>query len=140
MAQRRESEETDEEFSDAERLRAAVHYTVACLCQEVAEDKDIQFSKQAIAAVSEITFRQCDTFAQDLERFAKHAKRITVKPEDVKLLCRRSNSLLRYITQKSEELTLKKLEGKAKKKKTSGRTSEEPAGPAAADSEDSNMA
>ncbi|XP_060114918.1 centromere protein S [Heteronotia binoei] len=140
MARRRESEETEEEFSDSERLRAAVHYTVACLCEEVAEDKEIQFSKQAIAAISEITFRQCDTFAQDLERFAKHAKRITVKPEDVKLLCRRSNSLLKYITQKSEELTLKKTEEKAKKKKASGRTSDEHVGPATADSEDSNMA
>ncbi|XP_015283307.1 PREDICTED: centromere protein S-like [Gekko japonicus] len=122
------------------RLRAAVHYTVACLCEEVAEDKEIHFSKQAIAAISEITFRQCDTFAQDLERFAKHAKRITIKPEDVKLLSRRSNSLLKYITQKSEELTLKKTEEKAKKKKTSSRTSDEHVGPAAADSEDSNMA
>ncbi|XP_077168448.1 centromere protein S isoform X2 [Paroedura picta] len=122
------------------RLRAAVHYTVAYLCEEVAEDKGIQFSKQAIAAISEITFRQCDTFAQDLERFARHAKRITVKTEDVKLLARRSNSLLNYITQKSEELTLKKTEEKAKKKKSSTRTSDEHMGPAAADSEDSNMA
>ncbi|XP_048374668.1 centromere protein S [Sphaerodactylus townsendi] len=140
MARRRESEETDEHFSDAERLKAAVHFTVAGLCEEVAEDKGIQFSKQAVAAISEITFRQCDSFAQDLEMFAKHAKRITVKPEDVKLLCRRSNSLLKYITHMSEELTLKKAEGKAKKKKTSSRTSDELAGRVAADSEDSNMA
>uniref|UniRef100_A0A8D2LC50 Centromere protein S n=1 Tax=Varanus komodoensis TaxID=61221 RepID=A0A8D2LC50_VARKO len=42
-----------------QRLKAAVHYTVACLCEEVAEDKATQFSKQAIAAISEITFRQC---------------------------------------------------------------------------------
>ncbi|XP_054857113.1 centromere protein S isoform X2 [Eublepharis macularius] len=144
MARRRDEafEEADERFSDPERLRAAVHYTVACLCEEVAEDKEIQFSKQAIAAISEMTFRQCDIFAQDLEMFAKHAKRITVKPEDVKLLSRRSNSLLKYITQKSEELTLKKP---AKKKRTSGtknggKISDEQAGPAVADSEDSNMA
>lgn len=44
-----------------QRLKAAVHYTVGCLCQEVEEDKDVQFSKQSIAAISEITFRQCGT-------------------------------------------------------------------------------
>ncbi|KFQ67287.1 Centromere protein S, partial [Phaethon lepturus] len=125
-----------------QRLKAAVHYTVGCLCQEVAEDKDMQFSKQSIAAISEITFRQCENFAKDLEMFARHAKRSTVTTEDVKLLARRSNSLLKYITQKSEELTSYNMEKKESKKKKSsaakgGRTSGEQA---AAESEDSNMA
>lgn len=42
-----------------QRLKAAVHYTVGCLCEEVALDKQVQFSKQTIAAISEVTFRQC---------------------------------------------------------------------------------
>uniref|UniRef100_A0A8C3K4C8 Centromere protein S n=1 Tax=Calidris pygmaea TaxID=425635 RepID=A0A8C3K4C8_9CHAR len=100
-----------------QRLKAAVHYTVGCLCQDVAEDKDVQFSKQTIAAISEITFRQCETFAKDLEMFARHAKRSTVTTEDVKLLARRSTSLLKYITQKSEEITSSNMEQKEKKKK-----------------------
>uniref|UniRef100_A0A8C6Y078 Centromere protein S n=1 Tax=Naja naja TaxID=35670 RepID=A0A8C6Y078_NAJNA len=79
--------------AEAQRLKAAFHYTVACLCQEVAEDKNIQFSKQSIAAISEISLRQCEIFAKDLEMFAKHGKRGTINVEDVKLLARRSNSL-----------------------------------------------
>ncbi|KFW67924.1 Centromere protein S, partial [Pygoscelis adeliae] len=128
-----------------QRLKAAVHYTVGCLCQDVAEDKDMQFSKQTIAAISEITFRQCENFAKDLEMFARHAKRSTVTTEDVKLLARRSNSLLKYITQKSEELASSNMEQKEKKKKKKssaakgGRTSGEQA-PAVTESEDSNMA
>ncbi|XP_047647680.1 centromere protein S isoform X3 [Phacochoerus africanus] len=43
----------------SDRLKAAVHYTVGCLCEEVASDKDMPFSKQTIAAISEVTFRQC---------------------------------------------------------------------------------
>ncbi|KFQ53982.1 Centromere protein S, partial [Pelecanus crispus] len=126
-----------------QRLKAAVHYTVGCLCQDVAEDKDVQFSKQTIAAIAEITFRQCENFAKDLEMFARHAKRSTVTTEDVKLLARRSNSLLKYITQKSEELASSNMEQKEKKKKKSsaakgGRTSGEQE--AAVESEDSNMA
>ncbi|XP_009948110.1 PREDICTED: centromere protein S-like, partial [Leptosomus discolor] len=126
-----------------QRLKAAVHYTVGCLCQELAEDKDVQFSKQTVAAISEITFRQCETFAKDLEMFARHAKRSTVTTEDVKLLARRSNSLLKYITQRSEELASSNMEQKEKKKKKSRaakdrRTSAEQA--AVSESEDSNMA
>ncbi|XP_039223575.1 centromere protein S isoform X1 [Crotalus tigris] len=79
--------------TEEQRLKAAFHYTVACLCEEVAEDKNIKFSRQTIAAISEITFRQCEIFAKDLEMFAKHGKRSTINVEDVKLLARRSNSL-----------------------------------------------
>uniref|UniRef100_A0A452VGZ3 Centromere protein S n=2 Tax=Ursus TaxID=9639 RepID=A0A452VGZ3_URSMA len=100
-----------------ERLKAAVHYTVGCLCEEVASDREIPFSKQTIAAISELTFRQCETFAKDLEMFARHAKRSTINTEDVKLLARRSNSLLKYISEKNEELTQFNTEQKAKKKK-----------------------
>uniref|UniRef100_G3T417 Centromere protein S n=1 Tax=Loxodonta africana TaxID=9785 RepID=G3T417_LOXAF len=90
-----EDEEAEEQqrFSYQQRLKAAVHYTVGCLCEEVASDKEMQFSKQTIAAISEVTFRQCENFAKDLEMFARHAKRSTINTEDVKLLARRSNSL-----------------------------------------------
>ncbi|XP_006885826.1 PREDICTED: centromere protein S [Elephantulus edwardii] len=90
-----EDEETEEQqhFSYQQRLKAAVHYTVGRLCEEVASDKEIQFSKQTIAAISELTFRQCENFAKDLEMFARHAKRSTINTDDVKLLARRSNSL-----------------------------------------------
>uniref|UniRef100_A0A8C5KI76 Centromere protein S n=1 Tax=Jaculus jaculus TaxID=51337 RepID=A0A8C5KI76_JACJA len=63
--------EEQQEFSYQQRLKAAVHYTVGCLCNEVALDKEVQFSKQTIAAISEVTFRQCEHFAKDLEMFAR---------------------------------------------------------------------
>ncbi|XP_052509371.1 centromere protein S [Budorcas taxicolor] len=115
-----EEEEWSEEqqsFSYRQRLKAAVHYTVGCLCEEVSSDKDVQFSKQTIAAISEVTFGQCENFAKDLEMFARHAKRSTVNTEDVKLLARRSHSLLKYITEKNEDIAQLNLERKAKKKK-----------------------
>ncbi|NWZ51855.1 CENPS protein, partial [Haliaeetus albicilla] len=125
-----------------QRLKAAVHYTVGCLCQDVAENKEVQFSKQTIAAIAEITFRQCGTEGYFLI-LCRHAKRSTVTTEDVKLLARRSNSLLKYITQKSDELISSNMEQKEKKKKKSsaakgGRTSGEQV--IATESEDSNMA
>ncbi|XP_064326357.1 centromere protein S [Phalacrocorax carbo] len=134
--------EGEERLLLTQRLKAAVHYTVGCLCQDAAEDKDIQFSKQTIAAISEITFRQCENFARDLEMFARHAKRSTVTTEDVKLLARRSNSLLKYITQKSEEITASNMEQKKKKKSSAvkgGRSSGEKEA-AVTESEDSDVA
>ncbi|XP_059722856.1 centromere protein S isoform X2 [Haemorhous mexicanus] len=74
----------------------------------------------------------------------RHAKRTTVTTEDVKLLARRSNSLLKYITQKSEELASSNMEQKEKKKKKSSAAKGErtPGEQEAAvtENEDSNMA
>ncbi|XP_007900348.1 centromere protein S [Callorhinchus milii] len=106
-----------------QRLRAAVHYTVGCLCQEVGEDKGKEFNKQTIAAIAETTFRQCEIFAQDLELFSRHGKRSTVNTEDVKLLSRRSTALQKFITKKCDDLASDNVEkktlftaGKGKKK------------------------
>nr|XP_012329851.2 centromere protein S [Aotus nancymaae] len=118
MEEEAEAEE-QQRFSYQQRLKAAVHYTVGCLCEEVALDKGMQFSRQTIAAISELTFRQCENFAKDLEMFARHARRTTINTEDVKLLARRSDSLLKYITDKSEEITHINLERKARRKKKS---------------------
>ncbi|NWI10601.1 CENPS protein, partial [Crypturellus soui] len=83
-------------FGGLQRLKAAVHYTVGCLCQDVAEEQELQFSKQTIAAISEITFRQCGTeLCVNFPFSCRHAKRSTVTLDDVKLLARRSSSLVR---------------------------------------------
>ncbi|KAM8916944.1 centromere protein S isoform 1-T1 [Spinachia spinachia] len=57
-------------------------------------------------------------FAKDLEAFARHAKRSTVSPEDVKLVARRSTALSVYIQNKSEELI---QEHRDLKKKNTGK-------------------
>ncbi|XP_038677884.1 centromere protein S [Scyliorhinus canicula] len=105
----------------SQRLRAAVHYTVGHLCQEVGEDKKIKFSKQTIAAIAETTFRQCENFATDLEIFAKHGKRTTVNTDDAKLLARRSKALLNFITEKCNELATNNAEQKEKRALTTGK-------------------
>ncbi|XP_077314119.1 centromere protein S [Lithobates pipiens] len=116
------AEDEERRVQRIQRLKAAVHYTVGGLCQDVAEDKEIQFSKQAIAAISEITFRQCEIlisikrFAKDLEMFARHGKRSTINVDDVKLISRRSRSLHAHISAYGEEIASNNQEQKAKKK------------------------
>ncbi|KAK5616032.1 hypothetical protein CRENBAI_018487 [Crenichthys baileyi] len=101
-----------------QRLKAAVHYTVGRLCQRIGEEHRREFSRQTVAAIAETTFRECDTFAKDLEAFARHAKRSTVSAEDVKLLARRSTALSIHIQNKSEELAQEQRESR---KKSSGK-------------------
>ncbi|KAM3922517.1 centromere protein S [Leptodactylus fuscus] len=135
------AEEDEQRQSHTQRLKAAVHYTVGSLCQEIAEDKQVNFSKQAIAAISEITFRQCETFAKDLEMFARHGKRSTINMDDVKLLSRRSRSLHAHISAYSDEIAASNQEQKEKRKKKSLSTAKRRSDgdSAVADSEDHNM-
>ncbi|XP_075046356.1 centromere protein S isoform X2 [Mixophyes fleayi] len=137
------AEEDEGQFNDTQRLKAAVHYTVGGLCQEVADDKEVTFSQQAIAAISEITFRQCESFAKDLELFARHAKRTTINMDDVKLVSRRSRSLHAHITACSEEIASSNQGQKEKRKKKSvgaGKGQRRSEGDSAVpDSEEQNM-
>ncbi|MGH0121714.1 UNVERIFIED_CONTAM: hypothetical protein FKN15_000186 [Acipenser sinensis] len=117
--------EEQRNFTQTQRLKAAVHYATGLFCQEVAEHKEVEFSKQTIAAIAETTFRQCEIFARDLEAFARHAKRTTVNGEDVKLTARRSNALFSFITQRSEELVSNNQEQKEKRKRAGGKAKKE---------------
>ncbi|XP_045154135.1 centromere protein S-like [Echinops telfairi] len=110
--------------TDQQKLKATVHRTVDCLCKEVAAEKEMQFSKQTVAAISEVLFA-CENFAKVLEMFARHEKRSTINTDDGKLLARRSHSLLKYITEKNEGIAQVNLEQKAKKKKKPERGNQE---------------
>ncbi|XP_026866727.2 centromere protein S isoform X2 [Electrophorus electricus] len=110
----------DDKEAYSQRLKAAVHYTVGRLCQNAVADCEMEVSRQAIAAIAETTFRQCDIFAKELEAFARHAKRHTVTTDDVKLLARKSTAL-----QKSEELALNNQELKKRKKNATKRKSKD---------------
>ncbi|KAL2090617.1 hypothetical protein ACEWY4_012880 [Coilia grayii] len=111
----------DETFADNQRLKAAVHFTTGQICQTIADDGGRKFSRQTIAAIAETAFRQCDTFAKDLEWFARHAKRNTVNVEDVKLLSRHSTALFTHIQQRSDELASAHQEQKEKRKKSTAK-------------------
>ncbi|XP_007253446.3 centromere protein S [Astyanax mexicanus] len=111
----------DESEAHSQRLKAAVHYTVGKICKNLTSEYEREFSRQAVAAMAEITFRQCDTFAKDLEAFARHAKRQNINMDDVKLLARRSTALYNYIQQKSEEVAQTNQELKEKRKKNAAR-------------------
>ncbi|CAB3984431.1 centromere S-like [Paramuricea clavata] len=129
-----EDDNFDEEFENLEnkqRLKAALHYTVGKICEEIGEEASLRYSKHFIAALTETTFKQIDSFATDLELFAKHAKRTVINSDDVVLLSRRSSVLNQHMKERSQELNeahvierANKKSKKAKKQKTLTTTDE----------------
>ncbi|XP_067659006.1 centromere protein S-like [Haliotis asinina] len=104
-----------DDLSYDQRLKAAVHYTVVRICREVGDDLNVSINKQVVACIAETTWRQFETYSHDLEMFARHAKRSTVLPEDVKLLVRKSPKLLEHINSLHRQLIAHKEEPSRKR-------------------------
>ncbi|KAL7532811.1 hypothetical protein ACHAXR_004862 [Thalassiosira sp. AJA248-18] len=91
--------EVDQSF--AYELRSALHLAVGkiCLAEDNAERDDagmssgspaLAMSKDAIVALTDLTYHYSTSlFANDLVAFSKHAKRATVKTDDVLLMARK---------------------------------------------------
>uniref|UniRef100_A0A914VLZ0 Centromere protein S n=1 Tax=Plectus sambesii TaxID=2011161 RepID=A0A914VLZ0_9BILA len=75
------------------------------MCEERDEGSHMSFSREFIAQLGQLTFDfLSDTWAKDLELFARHAKRTSVNVDDVKLLVRNNPSLLAALTEESDAI------------------------------------
>jgi Histones H3 and H4 len=101
------------------RVKAALHFAIGKKCEESSSENGMNYSKAFIALLTEVVTESAELFAQDLECFAKHAKRTTVTADDVKLLCRRNRSiqehLEKYLSNNEKHGPAK---GKQRKRKT----------------------
>ncbi|KAL8606503.1 hypothetical protein ACOMHN_037734 [Nucella lapillus] len=98
-------EQEYEDLTHRQKLRAAMHYSSLKLCQDAEDKYAMTVDQQVVAAITETVWRQVESFAVDLELFAKHARRSVISPDDVKLLVRRNPCLLKHIQEVHEELT-----------------------------------
>lgn len=92
--------------SEKERFKQVIHYTVSKICEDIQHQHtdEITFTKQTIATIAEITFRQSQIIAKDLESFAHHAKRKRITTDDVMLCARRSPALLQHLEEFKQKL------------------------------------
>lgn len=133
-------EEEYQVLSSRQRLKAALHYTTMKICQETEEKYDLSISQQVVAVIAETLWRQAESFAVDLEMFARHARRSVISPDDVKLLVRRNSHLLKHIQQVHAEQTAGREEPKKRVRKTQKSMVNSESSTAAQDTEDnSNM-
>ncbi|POY71402.1 hypothetical protein BMF94_5714 [Rhodotorula taiwanensis] len=97
MARGRKAEEGDEPLS-RQSLKAAIWYTVTKIAQEEELSLPFAASEHFVAALAEVVFQQALTLGKDLESFAKHAGRLTINAEDVKLASRRNEPMYESLT------------------------------------------
>ena len=83
-----EGEAQSEQEKRLERLRAAVGLTTHDICTEVGTQREVQFSPQVVAVLSQLTMDKIARVGEDLEAFAQHGKRTVITGDDVKLLTR----------------------------------------------------
>ncbi|XP_021927434.1 centromere protein S-like isoform X1 [Zootermopsis nevadensis] len=105
-----------EGLSHEEKLRLSVLRDVSKICQEVGGQIKMELEKDVINLIGELIWKKMRVISQDLEHFAKHAKRTTINAEDVKLLTRRNPSLVNL-----QRATVCEMADKAAKKKRQGK-------------------
>ncbi|KAL4705907.1 hypothetical protein ACJJTC_017489 [Scirpophaga incertulas] len=86
-----------EALSRNQKTRAALHRDVRALCAETCHFLGLEITKSAMDIISELVYKKIDVYGQDLEAFAKHAKRSTINSDDIKLLVRRNPSLKAHL-------------------------------------------
>ncbi|KAJ9598785.1 hypothetical protein L9F63_026680 [Diploptera punctata] len=97
-----------------EKLRVTIHSDVHKISKEVAEQINMELDELSTSLIAELIWKKMKVISQDLEQFAKHAKRTTINAEDVKLLVRRNPSLKANISKMADEAVKKKRQSKDK--------------------------
>jgi len=75
------------------RLKAALWYSIGRITDDETLKHNVNATPQFIGALMELVWAQIGTAATDLECFARHAGRNTIRVEDVLLLGRRNEGL-----------------------------------------------
>ncbi|KAK6197323.1 kinetochore component CENP-S-domain-containing protein [Scheffersomyces amazonensis] len=102
---------TKEEISN--QLKSSVYLMVAKMVED--RIKDLQTSDQYkenpliatptfIATLVELVFNQITSLGEDLELFAHHASRSTIKPSDLYMVTRKNEVLTNYLKELEEKL------------------------------------
>ncbi|CEG45328.1 apoptosis-inducing taf9-like domain 1 family protein [Plasmopara halstedii] len=94
-------------------MRQSILYTVGRICDEEAENQQHEhrararpkLSKEAMALVADLVYKQAEVMATELQFFARHANRKMIKTEDVILLARKQPNLT-YLLEKYQRENL----------------------------------
>lgn len=87
--------------STEEKLKSALWYSIGRSVDSLAS-ADQNATPQFIGALAELVWSQVENVAQDLEAFAHHAGRDTVRSQDVVMLGRRNEGLKELLQKEAE--------------------------------------
>ncbi|CAI5724043.1 unnamed protein product [Peronospora effusa] len=98
--------------SEELRMRQSILYTVGRICDDEGPQKQNYghhtrpvISKEAMALIADLVYKQSEVMATELQFFARHANRKIIKSEDV-MLCARKHPNLTNLLQKYQRETL----------------------------------
>ncbi|XP_047103067.1 centromere protein S-like isoform X1 [Schistocerca piceifrons] len=101
-----------------EILKIILFQEVDRVVTETSKEIGVTCSSEVVNVFAEMAWKKARSIAEDLELFAKHAKRSMVSSDDVKLVVRRNPSLVSTITELEEKMgtSKKKVQRKERKK------------------------
>ena len=71
------------EYLSKQKLKAALHYFVGKICESESKNENIPpIKRSTISTLTELAFGFTETLGTDLEAFARHARRVTIQPEE----------------------------------------------------------
>lgn len=95
---------TQHTAANEERLKAALWHSTGKAVDAVAVENNFNATPQFIGSLTELVHSKITTAATDLERFAKHADRLTINSKDVQLLARNNEALESILKEKAENV------------------------------------
>ncbi|KAL2067638.1 hypothetical protein VTL71DRAFT_15734 [Oculimacula yallundae] len=113
------SQQSQEEDTTQEKLKASLWFSVGKLVDEEASSLNTTATPQFIGSMSEMVWAQLENVAIDLESFARHANRSTITTDDVLLMTRRNDALqgmMREFVEAEKGKNAAKDKGKGKAK------------------------
>ena len=106
---------TKEESETSIRLRSALFYNLGKMVELETKKENKTFTKEYLACLNEVVCQQMSSFASDVEMFSKHGKRTNVNMDDVKLIARKNESLLKSLNEHAKVISDSKGKGKKRK-------------------------
>ncbi|KAI9299412.1 kinetochore component CENP-S-domain-containing protein [Cunninghamella echinulata] len=99
------------------KLQVAVWKIVDQIAKEESSNLGMAISKEYIASLANLVYKQIEITGLDIEAFTKHAHRSTISMDDVLLCARRNDGLYDILAEKSNEISANRKSDVKKSKK-----------------------
>ncbi|XP_007038140.2 PREDICTED: MHF histone-fold complex subunit 1 [Theobroma cacao] len=114
-----EEQEEEEEDSVFDLLRDRFRLSAISIAEAEAKRNGMEISEPIVACIADLAFKYTGQLAKDLELFAQHAGRKSVKMEDVIVSAHRNEHLAAVLMSFRNKLKAKEPQSERKRKKGS---------------------
>ncbi|ODV64267.1 Mhf1p ASCRUDRAFT_79149 [Ascoidea rubescens DSM 1968] len=95
---------TDKDKEECGNLKARLWLSIAKIVEEETKELNVEATKLFTATLAELVYNQLLVVGDDLESFAKHAKRKTILPADMYMITRKNEGLTQILKDYENEI------------------------------------